>query len=121
MSLAPKLPPGRANRKALRYSVDIRRLRRAGYTFSAIRTALLDAGVEVSLTTIKREAARQGPDVIGARQIDTGQPVPTTFAASAAVALASPSSTPGACGREVAEAFFKAHPSNPLFRTKETS
>ena len=71
MTLEPKLPPGRANRKALRFSVDIRRLRNAGYTFSAIQMALLDAGVEVSLTTIKREAARQGSDPMVTRRIGT--------------------------------------------------
>jgi len=27
----------------------------------------------------------------------------------------------GATGREIAEAFFNAHPSNPLFPTQETS
>lgn len=121
MTLEPKLPPGRANRKALRFSVDIRRLRKAGYTFSAIRIALLDAGIEVSLTTIKREAARQVTDSMGARRIGTEQQVPSAPVAIAADPVTSSPSTRGASGREVAEAFFNAHPSNPLFPTKETS
>jgi hypothetical protein len=121
MTLEPKLPPGRANRKALRYSADIRRLRTAGYTFSAIRRALLDAGVEVSLTTIKREAARQGPDSMLARRIETEQPVPSAPVATAVVPVASSSPTHGASGREVAEAFFNAHPSNPLLQNQEFS
>jgi hypothetical protein len=120
MTLEPKLPPGRANRKALRFTVDIRRLRSAGYTFSAIRAALLDVGVEVSLTTIKREAARQGIAPLG---------VPRTAVAPsmrpAPVGVhEGPSSAPpvarGISGRETAEAFFKANPSNPLFPPKES-
>ena len=121
MTLEPKLPPGRANRKALRFSVDIRRLRNAGYSFSAIQMALLDAGVEVSLTTIKREAARQGSDPMVARRIGTEQHVPSAPLAIAGVPATSSSSSRGASGREIAEAFFNAHPSNPLFPTQESS
>ena len=57
MDLTPQLPPGRANRKALAFAADIHRLRAAGYSFEAIRVALLEAGVKVSRTTVKREAA----------------------------------------------------------------
>jgi hypothetical protein len=121
MTLEPKLPPGRANRKALRFSVDIRRLRNAGYTFSAIQMALLDAGVEVSLTTIKREAARRGSDPTVARRIGAEQHVPSAPLAIAGVPATSSSSSRGASGREIAEAFFNANPSNPLFPTKESS
>jgi hypothetical protein len=121
MTLEPKLPPGRANRKVLHFSVDIRRLRKEGYTFSAIRMALLDAGVEVSLTTIKREAARQGSDSVGAKRIGTEQQIPPAPVAIAAVPVTSSPRTRGASGRDVAEAFFNAHPSNPLFPTKETT
>ena len=56
MQLTPKQPPGRANRKALRYSADIRRLRAEGYSFEAIRLALLDVGISVSKSTVIREA-----------------------------------------------------------------
>ena len=121
MTLEPKLPPGRANRKALRFSVDIRRLRNAGYTFSAIRMSLLDAGVEVSLTTIKREAARQGSDPMVARRIGAEQHAPSAPVAIAGVPATSSSGARGASGREIAEAFFTANPSNPLFSTKESS
>lgn len=120
MTLEPKLPPGRANRKALRFSVDIRRLRNAGYTFSAIRMALLDAGVQVSLTTIKREAARQGSDpMVPPRRIGTEQHVPSAPVEIAGVPTTLSSRARGASGREIAEAFFNANPSNPLFPTKE--
>ena len=58
MQLNPKQPPGRANRKALRYSADIHRLRAEGYSFEAIRQALLDVGISVSKATVIREASR---------------------------------------------------------------
>jgi hypothetical protein len=113
MHLNPKLPPGRANRKALQFAVDIQRLRNAGYTFSAIRTALLDAGIRVSLTTIKREAARRDNAAPRAQPEGMAQRQP---AASPAV----PPAPPLANGREIAAAFFDANPSNPLLRSKET-
>ena len=119
MTLEPKLPPGRANRKALRFSVDIFRLRNAGYTFSAIQMTLLDAGVEVSLTTIKREAARQGSDPMVTRRIGTDQHVPSAPLAIAGAPGTSSTSSRGTSGREIAEAFFTAHPGNPLFPSKE--
>jgi len=124
MTLAPKLPPGRANRKALQFAVDIQRLRSAGYTFSAIRMALLDAGVSVGLSTIKREAARREAADIHTQHAGFTQR-PTSTAAlmedrPQAVAVYPPVPS-DASGREIAEAFFNAHPSNPLFSTKESS
>lgn len=124
MTLAPKLPPGRANRKALQFAVDIHRLRNAGYTFSAIRCALLDAGISVSLSTIKREAARRGACAVPAPPVIVAQyPMSATAsrAASPDALSARPLLAPGASGREIAEAFFNAHPSNPLFPTQESS
>ena len=125
MTLAPKLPPGRANRKALQFAVDIHRLRNAGYTFSAIRLALLDAGICVSLSTIKREAARRGACAVAAPQGAVAPRAMSTVASKAASPDALPArpllplGPPGASGREIAEAFFNAHPSNPLLRNKE--
>jgi hypothetical protein len=58
MQLEPMRPPGRATRKAWQYAVDIQRLRAEGYSLEAIRLALLDAGVAVSVSTVRREAAR---------------------------------------------------------------
>jgi len=59
MQLKPRRPPGRVDRKAWQYAVDIQRLRAEGYSFEAIRLALLDVGVAVSESTVRREAARQ--------------------------------------------------------------
>ena len=112
MTLAPKLPPGRANRKALQFAVDIHRLRNAGYTFSAIRAALFDAGLSVSLTTVKREAARRGSAALHVT-------LPGMVQRQPAANPAAPPTAPGANGREIAEAFFTANPSNPLLRSKE--
>lgn len=58
MQLTPKLPPGRSSRKALRYVNEVRRLRAEGHTLESIRQALLDVGVSVSLSTVRREVAR---------------------------------------------------------------
>ena len=120
MTLAPKLPPGRANRKALQFTVDIHRLRNAGYTFSAIRMALLDAGISVSLSTIKREAAREETFTMRAQQL--GPPSTTALGTDCPGGTTPQLPVPtGASGREIAEAFFNAHPSNPLFPTQESS
>ena len=58
VQLNPALPPGRSDRKALRYVREVHRLRAEGHTLESIRQALLDAGVSVSLSTVRREAAR---------------------------------------------------------------
>jgi len=58
MRLNPKQPPGRANRKARLYAQEVRRLRAKGYTLEAIRRALFDAGISVSVSTVWREAGR---------------------------------------------------------------
>jgi hypothetical protein len=58
MRLHPRNPPGHAGRKARRYVNDIRNLREEGHTYETIRQALLDAGVSVSLSTVRREANR---------------------------------------------------------------
>ena len=80
MKLAPKHPPGRQTRKARAFEAEIRQLRAEGYTFESIRAALADAGVQVSRSTVQREAARQALDAVpeseegAARNADT----PTT-------------------------------------------
>lgn len=56
--LTPLQPPGRKTRKARAYSSEILRLRALGYSCDAIRGALADAGVKVSLSTVWREAKR---------------------------------------------------------------
>jgi hypothetical protein len=58
MQLNPKQPPGRSSRKALRYVHEVHRLRAEGHTFESIRLALLDVGISVSASTVRREATR---------------------------------------------------------------
>jgi hypothetical protein len=113
MPLIPKLPPGRASRKALAFATDICRLRSAGYGFEAIRLALRDAGVQVSQTTVKREAAKA---------MSAAQPLRTTPPAEpraqAVVHPAAPAPSPFAgdarSGQEIAQAFMQGRLSNSL-------
>ena len=58
MTLTPKRPPGRLNRKALAFAADIQRLHWQGHSCEAIRQALADAGLSVSRSTVTREVAR---------------------------------------------------------------
>lgn len=130
MRLNPKLPPGRANRKALQFAADIHQLRHAGYPFSAIRQALLDVGLSVSLSTVKREAARN--DACAAypasatytpRAAARAHPVPP--AATAATTTTTTASLPIAAqpdprsAKDEAEAFVRTQTTNPLVRAKE--
>jgi hypothetical protein len=59
VTLTPKRPPGRLNRKALAFAADIQRLHWQGHSCEAIRQALADAGLIVSRSTVTREVARQ--------------------------------------------------------------
>ena len=54
--LEPSGPPGRGNRKARAFQLEIHRLRDEGYSLAAIRAALADAGMRVSKSTVHREA-----------------------------------------------------------------
>jgi hypothetical protein len=129
MHLTPKLPPGRSNRKALAFSTEIHRLRTGGYSFEAIRLALRDVGVDVSRTTVKREAARRPAISPLAQHRDGPQPVASVVRSSPmAPGTVAPraSSWPAAAsfvgdarsGREIAEAFMKDRISNPLIRER---
>ncbi len=122
MRLQPKRPPGRADRKAAAFASEIVQLRAEGYTYEAIREALAEFGIEVTEGTLRREIRRQQRSlhtIPGARPLsqipdDLPRPVQRALPAGA-------SSSMLATGREIAEAFFDAHPSNPLFLAKETS
>lgn len=122
MHLQPRRERGRSDRKAAAYASEILRLRGEGFTFEAIREALIDIGVELSEATLRREVQRSQPT--GDRSRRTAPPA-SCSAAPAAVpptaSVAAPSASAGASGKEIAEAFFDAHPSNPLLRTKDRS
>ena len=120
MDLTPKLPPGRANRKALAFVADIHRLRAAGYSFEAIRVALLEAGVKVSRTTVKREAARRRAAAPSAPQRLAALPPVPLAPSGADDAVTTPASFIGdsRSGKEIAEAFMKSRSSNPLMQER---
>ena len=120
MDLTPKLPPGRANRKALAFVADIQRLREAGYSFEAIRVALLDAGVKVSRTTVKREAARRRAAAPSAPQRLAALSPVALSPSGAGDAVNTPASFIGNArsGKEIAEAFMKGRVSNPLMQER---
>ena len=117
MHLIPKHPPGRSNRKARAYAADIARLRAEGYTLEAIRSTLADTGLQVSLSTVQREAARSTRRVLGAddRPVhDTPiQRVPPT-----AAPINAPSALGGASrpAKEIAAEFMAKQITNPLVR-----
>ena len=71
MRLTPKEPPGPINRKARAFTLEIQRLRSEGYTCRAIRSALADIGVAVSLSTVQREASRasKAPSPVATRGV----------------------------------------------------
>ena len=123
MQLQPKRPPGRADRKAAAYACEILRLRAEGYTYQTIREALADVGIELSESALRREVRRQQQRVVRpAPDICPPSPVPDAPSLPVPQALATaPPPSRGASGREIAEAFFNAHPSNPLFPTQESS
>jgi hypothetical protein len=127
MALTPKLPPGRANRKALAYTAEIQRLRASGYSFEAIRVTLLEAGLAVGLTTIKREAAKKPSIAAAAAQSyvppPSPQQLPSAPAACSALGMpGEPSAVLGSyvgdsrSGKEIVEAFMQGRITNPLLK-----
>jgi hypothetical protein len=127
MKLHPKRLPGRVDRKAAAYAADIAELRRAGYTYEAIREALLDVGVVASTSALRREVRRLHTREVGSAL----HPAPGPPASSSTLTASGQSHTPaprppphdlpgGMHGREVAEAFFSTHISNPLLKSQET-
>lgn len=127
--LIPGQPPGRSTRKALPYAHEIRRLHALGYTLEAIRLALSEAGVLVSRSTVHRETSRRTaaaslPPGIQTDDKVAAMPVPSPSEASPDPAFPESSrltNTANQSGKDSAESFFAAHPSNPLFPTQETS
>lgn len=127
MELQPKRQPGRADRKAAAYAVEIARLRSTGYTYEAIREALAEVGIALSTSALRREVRRlrgrstdarpgslSGPKPATARPMSTGNSVQPSSSAPP-----SPAAPSEPVGRDIAEAFFKAHHSNLLLNTEE--
>ena len=119
--LTPKHPPGRADRKAGGFEPEIVRLRSEGYTCEAIRQALADIGVDVSLSTVQREAGRcsrrRPPVVLRSANLapSAAVPAPATFPAPAGLA------TDPRSGKEIAASFVSNRITNPLFRARSAN
>lgn len=125
MQLHPKRQPGRADRKAAAYASEIVRLRRAGYTYEAIREAIAQVGIDLSTSALRREVRRLGgafngiPAESRPELRSAAANTPSTVSAHSPPAQI-PAAAHASHGREIAEAFFTAHPSNPLVRNKES-
>lgn len=129
MQLQPKRPPGRRDRKAAAFAHEVVRLRAGGYTYDAIREALAEVGIHLSESALRREVRRQQRPVARAVTVSCS---PTVEAARPAPSPPMPPSTQTtphtppptlprvATGRELAEAFFNAHPCNPLLPNKDS-
>jgi hypothetical protein len=125
MRLIPTHPPGRSTRKARDFETEIVQLRAQGYTLEAIRNALANAGVHVTISTVRREATRAdashretplfGPPATKARAA-APSPAATT---REALPVASQVLPERRSGRDVAEDFMRNRITNPLIRSKE--
>lgn len=120
MPLQARRPPGHAKRKALTYAADIVSLRSQGHSLLAIREALEDAGVLVSISTVRREVLRC------ASSTSVLTPAAAPARSSAGLAIRSEAGSPAAVidpapattslpGKAIAEQFMRDRPANPLF------
>jgi hypothetical protein len=127
MRLVPTQSPGRGTRKARDFATEIVQLRAQGYTLEAIRIALENAGVRVTISTVWREANRAAvphPVKPVDNAIATCLPPPSDMVApTVASASTSPATTQNRPerrnGKEVAEVFMRGQITNPLIRSKE--
>ena len=134
MSLQTRRPPGHAKRKALTYAADIIHLRSQGHTLSAIQEALEDAGVPVSISTVRREVLKGATTaaVHKPNEVHPGLHVALTNRGKAVTAATTvtpvtpvtatdlPTSSTPLPGKAIAEKFMRGRPTNPLF-LKESS
>lgn len=116
-SLRPRRPPGHRKRRALAYAQDILRLRGEGHTYDAIREALQDAGVVVSISTVRREVLRGDARPASWAPVPAEPPIQRLAGAQPALPQAAPNPLPTTLlqGRAVAEAFMRSRPTNHLF------
>jgi hypothetical protein len=124
MRLAPTQSPGRGTRKARDFETEIVELRAQGYTLDAIRGALADAGVRVTISTVWREANRAkvrpaGKPVAKAPSISPTQPAATRSGVATVAPIAAPVTAERPDGKKQAELFMSTQITNPLIRSKE--
>lgn len=130
--LIPTQPPGRVTRKARHYVAQIVRLRDQGYTLETIQQALAAVGVQVSISTVRREALRPVPPPSWpvAEPIPSPSPArspPPSPAPRAADVSARNASSPissvagTSSAKDLADAYVRSRSTNPLVRAKEHS
>ena len=113
--LEPSGPPGRSNRKARAFQLEIHRLLDEGYSLAAIRAALANAGMRVSKSTVHREAVRRRPVRSALSSLPTPVHDQVAVAARDAVngsAVRQRDDAPS--GRDIAAAFFEGRITNSL-------
>jgi hypothetical protein len=122
VTLNPTEPPARRSRKALRYAPEIAHLRREGYTCAAIRRVLLDAGLSVSLSTVKREAARASkPTAAHPTRAVSELALPMrTHVVAPSLPFSPAFAGDPRTSKEIAAAFVKGRITNPLLRSRIT-
>ena len=136
VKLAPLQPPGRITRKARDYEADIAALRDQGYTLDAIRQALSAAGIEVSISTVRRESlrSRRAGSEMAATRVRGVPSAPSHHAGEAPIAVVpavlessgpdpsglvtSAAAASRGNGRDVAEAYMQGHITNPVYLAK---
>ncbi|MBE2244940.1 MAG: hypothetical protein IAE86_19455 [Burkholderiaceae bacterium] len=125
MSLQARRPPGHAKRKALTYAADIVSLRSQGHSYSAIREALEDAGVLVSISTVRREVLKGTSTAVALKPaVDApASQLSLTMRGKPTSPLTAPrpaSSTAPLPGKAIAEEFMRGRSTNTLY-LKESS
>jgi len=126
MRLVPTQSPGRGTRKARDFGNEIVELRAQGYTLDAIRTALANAGIHVTVSTVWREANRAKappPGTPGTKALLPSAPSMQMTAQRSGIASAAPIAAPAHAerpdGKKQAELFMSTQITNPLIRSKE--
>jgi hypothetical protein len=121
LKLNPTLAPGRSNRKARAFSVEIAQLAQDGYGCKAIHEALAAAGLIVSKSTVQRELTRlsKPPTLHGQRSVvppaATRRPI-DSLQVALPDGLLPTEEQPN--GKDIAEAFLKGRITNPLLRKR---
>lgn len=125
MSLHTRRPPGHGKRKALTYAADIASLRGQGHSYSAIREALEDAGVLVSISTVRREVLKGTSATAALKPAVEAPALPLGLATRSKVVspVTAPHPAPSTMplpGKAIAEEFMRGRATNTLF-LKESS
>ena len=81
VKLIPKSPPGRPNRKLLAHLDEIKRLRTEGYSVAVIHQTLIEAGIQVGLSTVFLEVSKLKGPVPHPAPAVTGSVLPTSTTA----------------------------------------